>query len=228
MSTIGLVLAAGAGRRYGMPKALVPGWLERLWHPRFHQGHFEELYGQAHDPHCFDSNPFERQKYEDILAQLGERHYGRALEVGCSIGTFTEMVAPRCDELVAVDISLRAVERARTRLEGLDGVVVERRTLPLDMPPGTFDLIVCSDVMGYWHREVLLAGTSRLVEALRPGGQLVCLHWRGDYGVIPGEQVHQLLAEHITLPHTVALLREDVGPLGAGYRLDCWERPALR
>lgn len=29
MSTIGLVLAAGAGRRYGMPKALVPGWLER-------------------------------------------------------------------------------------------------------------------------------------------------------------------------------------------------------
>lgn len=27
MSTIGLVLAAGAGRRYGGPKALVPGWL---------------------------------------------------------------------------------------------------------------------------------------------------------------------------------------------------------
>lgn len=28
MSTIGLLLAAGAGRRYGQPKALVPGWLE--------------------------------------------------------------------------------------------------------------------------------------------------------------------------------------------------------
>ncbi|TRW46568.1 nucleotidyltransferase family protein [Georgenia yuyongxinii] len=27
--TVGLVLAAGAGRRYGMPKILVPGWLER-------------------------------------------------------------------------------------------------------------------------------------------------------------------------------------------------------
>lgn len=27
--TVGLVLAAGAGRRYGMPKILVPGWLDR-------------------------------------------------------------------------------------------------------------------------------------------------------------------------------------------------------
>jgi CTP:molybdopterin cytidylyltransferase MocA len=28
MSTVGLLLAAGAGRRHGGPKALVPGWLE--------------------------------------------------------------------------------------------------------------------------------------------------------------------------------------------------------
>jgi CTP:molybdopterin cytidylyltransferase MocA len=28
MSTIGLLLAAGAGQRYGGPKALVPGWIE--------------------------------------------------------------------------------------------------------------------------------------------------------------------------------------------------------
>lgn len=29
LDTVGLVLAAGAGSRYGMPKILVPGWLER-------------------------------------------------------------------------------------------------------------------------------------------------------------------------------------------------------
>lgn len=180
-----------------LPPGAWPAKFERLWHPRFHQGYFDNLYAGSRDPHGFDTEPFEREKYEDILGQLSGRRFSRALEVGCSIGTFTEILAPLCDELVAVDISGQAVRRARERMADHPGVLIERRTLPMDMPPGCFDLIVCSDVMAYWHREVLRGGLPRLVDALLPGGRLISLHWRGEYRRDLGADVHELLSERI-------------------------------
>lgn len=62
------------------------------------------------------------------------------------------MLADRCGELLAVDVSERAVAAARERLEGLDHVRVKRRTLPEEMPGGQFDLIVASEVLYYFPR----------------------------------------------------------------------------
>ena len=75
-------------------------------------------------------------KYAATVEALGDRRFGRALEVGCSIGVLTELLAARCDALLAVDVSVRAVERARARLTGAPHVRVERRTLPEELPAG--------------------------------------------------------------------------------------------
>ena len=67
------------------------------------------------------------------------------------------MLAGRCDELLAVDVSERAVAAARKRLSGRKHVVVERRTLPEEMPGGPFDLIVASEILYYYTKEEMLA-----------------------------------------------------------------------
>ena len=49
------------------------------------------------------------------------------LEIGCSIGVFTAMLAPRCDSLLAVDFSPTALERARRAAAGQDAVELRQR-----------------------------------------------------------------------------------------------------
>ena len=76
---------------------------------------------------------------------------GRTLELGCSIGVFTEMLAPRCDSLLAVDFSRTAVAEARRRLSAERvGRASSGATLPEQMPEGPFDTIVCSELLYYW------------------------------------------------------------------------------
>jgi len=66
---------------------------------RLDREYFEDLYGQSPDPWGFETSPYERKKYEHTLDVLQGQRYRRALEVGCSIGVFTAMLAPLCDEL---------------------------------------------------------------------------------------------------------------------------------
>jgi SAM-dependent methyltransferase len=124
--------------------------------------------------------------------------FARALDIGCSIGVLAEMLAPRCDELVAVDISAIAIERARTRLASYPNVRCERRTLPEEMPDGPFDLVVCSDILYYWPTETLLRAIETLQATLAPQGRLVCLHWRAKPDAVhSGDEVHDLLVERL-------------------------------
>ena len=52
---------------------------------------------------------YERRKRAITLASLPREHYGRALEVGCSVGALAVDLAGRCDALVAVDSSAAAL-----------------------------------------------------------------------------------------------------------------------
>jgi SAM-dependent methyltransferase len=188
---------------------------------RLERDYFEALYAEREDPWDFATSAYEAAKYEATVAALGDRRYGRALEAGCSIGVLTEMLAARCDALVAVDVSERAVERARARLAGAPHVRVERRTLPEELPEGPFDLIVCSEVLYYWSRDLLQAALPPLVAALAPGGSLLAVHWRPETRTYPllGDEVHDLLGERLgRLDHAVSHTARE-------YRLDRWDVP---
>jgi hypothetical protein len=77
--------------------------------------YFCDLYARDADPWKFASSDYERHKYEATLNALPMDRYARGLEVGCSIGVFTSMLAPRCESLVAIDPAERALEEARLR-----------------------------------------------------------------------------------------------------------------
>jgi SAM-dependent methyltransferase len=185
---------------------------------RLDREYFEKLYGQSPDPWSFETSPYERKKYERTLGVLQGRRYRRALEVGCSIGVFTAMLAPLCDELLAVDVSERAVAVARERLADFPHVRVERRRLPEETPKGPFDLVVASEVLYYWPEEVMLVALRRFEEILAPGGVLLAVHWRKETKTYPlqGDEVHELLLEHTHLANTTTIVEPE-------YRLDLFE-----
>ncbi len=63
------------------------------------RSYFETLYSQSVDPWDFRTSPYEQRKYAATLDILSRPRYARALEVGCSIGVLTRLLAGRCDRV---------------------------------------------------------------------------------------------------------------------------------
>jgi SAM-dependent methyltransferase len=153
--------------------------------------YFETLYDGAADPWSFATSSYEAEKYARSLAAL-RPPYARALEIGCSIGVFTRELAERCESLLALDISERALARARERCADRPQVRFARAAVPHDFPAATFDLIACCEVGYYWSDADLAATRDRIAGALRPGGDLLLVHWlpKVDDYVRDGDAVH--------------------------------------
>lgn len=185
---------------------------------RLGREYFDELYARSRDPWGFETSEYERNKYERTLSVLAQRRYRRALEVGCSIGVFTAMLTPQCDELLAVDVSEAAVTVARQRLADFPNVRLELRSMPEETPQGPFDLVVASEVMYYWPEDVMLSALGRFEEVLAPGGSLLAVHWRKETKTYPlqGDEVHDLLLGHTRLANTTTIVEPE-------YRLNLFE-----
>ena len=161
-------------------------------------GHFRERYAASPDPYGLAERWYEARKYALSVALLPKERYGTAFEPGCSIGVLTAMLALRCDSLLACDIVPDAVASARARTAGLPGVRVEQRAIPREWPPRSFDLIVFSELLYYFDDADLGQMLGLGIGALRPGGQLLAVHWRHPAPDHPrtGDEVHQDLAAH--------------------------------
>jgi SAM-dependent methyltransferase len=137
--------------------------------------YFEKAYAASDDPWGFTSRWYEKRKYALTLAMLPRRRYTQAFEPGCSIGVLTGLLAPRCDRLLSWDISPEAVRQARERAPAAQ---VERAMIPDDWPPGTFDLIVFSEVLYYLGPEDL-SRALRLGTGRHPAGGALAASRRG-------------------------------------------------
>ena len=101
----------------------------------------------------------------DAVAELAPR---RVLEVGCGPGELAARIAAELGvELLALDISPRMVELARSR--GVDARVGDLQELPFR--DGEFDCVVAAWVL--FHVPDLDRGVRELARILRPGGRLV-------------------------------------------------------
>jgi trans-aconitate methyltransferase len=159
------------------------------------RSYFERVYARDEDPWGFAHRWYERRKYAATLAALPAERYRRAFEPGCSIGVLTELLAGRCDEILAVDLLQRPVDAARERTRALPNVTVEQRSLPEQWPPGPFDLLILSEFAYYFDAdrldELLAAASSSLADR----ATVVAVHYRGatDYP-LSGDEVHARLA----------------------------------
>ncbi len=116
---------------------------------------FERLYAQSEDPWGYCTSPYERRKYLATLAALPDRPLGRVLELGCSIGVFTALLADRACEIVGLDFSSRAIELAALRVGARSNLRLVLGAFPTETPAGPWDVIVCSEVLYYLSGELL-------------------------------------------------------------------------
>jgi SAM-dependent methyltransferase len=174
----------------------------------YDRAHFERFYAKA-DPWGIGKSENETVKYGLTLDLCGAGPFDRAVEIGCGEGLFTELLAPRCRSLLALDISSRATHRAQKRLAPHEGVSVRTAALPAEYPDGSFDLVVASDVLYFWRDEDLRGTIPLLGDSLTIGGRLVTLHYaRPVNAVSTGERVHDLLSEIVTLSPVLSETRD--------------------
>ncbi len=187
------------------------------------RGYFENVYQANEDPWDFATSEYEKEKYRETLKALTTERYGKALEIGCSIGVQTRLLAERCDHLLAIDISEQAVERAAQRCKDLANVEFARLAAPEEYPEAHFDLTVVSEVGYYFSLEDLGRLADRIAEHLEPQGQVLLVHWLPrvpDYP-LTGDQVHEYF---LSLPEWTRLA-------GCGrekYRIDLLARSGRR
>jgi SAM-dependent methyltransferase len=176
---------------------------------------FERLYHDSPDPWEYLTSGYEREKYAATLAALPKPSHGLCLEVGCSIGVFTSLLAARCEHVVAIDFSLSALRLARQRLRGARNVDLLRASFPEETPPGSWDLIVCSEILYYLQPQALKEAVGWIEKQLTYGASVLTVSWRGVGHEEPllGDEVHDQLARQLADWHALDA-RQD------GYRLD--------
>lgn len=97
------------------------------------------------------------------------------LDLGCGVGRVASVVAPRCRELWAVDVSPQMLTLAAERLAAYDNVryVLCYDTRFPDVPDGSVDLAYCLLVMQHLEREDAFLLLEELRRVVRPSGTAV-------------------------------------------------------
>ena len=142
--------------------------------------HFQQLYQANPDPWGFNTSAYEQEKYRHTVASLGDRHFASGLEVGCSIGILTHLLAARCDRILGVDIVEDPLADARLRCADQPQVRFERMQVPADWPGDRFDLIVLSEVLYFLSAADIQHCARRVRETLMPKGMVVLVNWLGE------------------------------------------------
>ena len=129
-------------------------------------------------PDPFDyTSEYERIKYLHTLKEVVNRRPRAVVELACAEGSFTNLLAPHVESLLAVDISDIALDRARERCAAQKNITYSRMDITRILPEGEFDLAVCSEVLYYVGDRYALADFARNVAGIiKPGGFLVMAH----------------------------------------------------
>lgn len=174
-------------------------------------GYFHEFYLGGADPWGFESRWYEERKRAITMACLPRRRFASAFEPGCAIGVLTELLAPRCDRLLATDIAQAPLIRARERLAHQTGVSFEQLRVPQDWPTGPFDLVVLSEIGYYCSQADLSVLIAAAVTSLSDDGLVLACHWRHPVADYPmsGDEVHRQLRRESGLAVLVEHVEED-------------------
>lgn len=174
---------------------------------------FDREFTRCEDPWGYDTPEGQKRLCRAIQmldAARGTQRFQQAFEIGCAAGAFTELVASRCDSLLAVDISPAALQRSRGRRAWPESVRFAEWDLRRDPLPGVFDLVVVMSVLEYYGRPAgLRRARAKLVEGVCPGGNLFVgdvrqsesfeTTWWGRRLIRGGKWISEFMGEHPAL-----------------------------
>lgn len=178
------------------------------------QAELNQEFEPHEDPWNYATVSYQRDRIRREVEMLdtfrGAARFANALEVGCAEGMFTEMLAPRCEALLAADISSVALARARRRLAKYEQVQFAQWDLRVDPMPDSYDLIVIIHALEYIRNPLYVRrARAKLVNSLRPGGYLLVGTmkvaeiyedaWWGKFLLRSGKRINNFFAEHLAL-----------------------------
>ena len=183
--------------------------------------YFDRVYAANDDPWDFTSSEYEAEKYAATLAALPRENYKNALEIGCSIGVLTEQLATKCDKLLAIDVSEKALEQAKKRCANLPNVHLRQMSVPRAFPDEIFDLILISEVGYYLAPADWQMAMDKIFACLIVGGHAALVHWTPPVHDYPqtGDAVHDSFAQFAR-----GKMRNFKSFRKEKYRLDVWEK----
>jgi len=109
---------------------------------------------------------------------------GTAADIGCEEGHLAELLAPKFEKLFCIDIDLRMLDSAASRLSRFDNIeYMAGDVLSLDLPDDSLDACVAAEVLE--HLPEPEAGLDELARVTKPGGRI--------YISVPNEKLLQNL-----------------------------------
>jgi len=170
------------------------GWriLTPFLHLYFTEKHFEELYRKKPDPWNYEHYDFEKEKYQKTLKAIPDDVH-TVWEVGSSEGVFTQILLEKGKNVLGVDISETALQRARKRVKQCnDTIRLQKLDITREDVDGIFDLILASEILYYLGgKNVLLPLEEKFYRHLRPGGYLLLCHFYPS-----GKIIHDIFREN--------------------------------
>lgn len=129
-----------------------------------------------------ETHVYAAQAFETLVPyveeHLGEWRSLRVLDFGAGTGLLTAKLAPKCRQLVALDLSPKMIAQLdkKATAEGWDNVSTVAGTLSALDDTGAFDLIVASSVCSFLSD--FPGELRKLSSMLRPGGLFVQWDWQ--------------------------------------------------
>lgn len=189
--------------------------------PSLDSEYFKKVYDANDDPWDFETSDYEANKYKATLNALPDEKYQSALEIGCSIGVFTKLLAKRCDNLVATDVSQKALDKAIERCKNLENIHFIKAKFPQELPQEKFSLIIVSEVAYYLSPEDWKLAMNKLFNITKENGNIVLCHWLPEVHDYPqtGDEVHKSFAKLMN-----GKMKNVFNKREENYRIDVWEK----
>lgn len=180
------------------------------------QWDFEQLVERERHIHTLDS----------MSRGLSKGQWDEALELGCSYGVFTELLASRCESVTACDCSSAALEQARVRCASYKNIRFHQLDISHARFTNQYDIIFAMDVLDYvYGRAATERVLANLKATLRENGILVLStfrvppsmqkHFWARAGLLGGHNLRRFCSEHLGF---TVLHEEQYPPQGNGQR----------